>query len=68
MPPGVRPRRGRYPRRYNERVPEQLKPYLLPIVALILVAAWFLIIQPMMTKSEPAPPGNEKAAGETGGQ
>ncbi len=36
-------------------MPEQLKPYLLPIVALLLVAAWFLIIQPMMKTSEPAP-------------
>ncbi len=49
-------------------MPEQLKPYLLPIVALILVAAWFLIIQPMMTVSEPAPAQNQEAAGETGGQ
>lgn len=49
--------------RYTCRMDERLKPLIIPGLALVVIAAWFFIVRPMMTTDGPT---DEDTPAETG--
>jgi hypothetical protein len=41
---------------------DKLKPYLVPLVALALMLAWYFVIRPMLAQSDAEPGSNEVEA------